>query len=140
MTISSILQTIFSFRSGSTTVLASLFYLAIFVSLYRTQSGPQIPSVDRQHTLGFSVDQAYRDLHLVGSYAICDPSYISYLFLIGCRTTSSLQFAPKRCCTPFPATKGTRHSKRTRLCPCRRRHSDQCGVFGRFTSCILSRE
>ncbi|KAI9445618.1 hypothetical protein BJY52DRAFT_1315924 [Lactarius psammicola] len=65
MTISSILQTIFSFRTGSTTVLASLFYLAIFVSLYRTQSGPQVPSIDRQHALGISVDQAYRDLHLV---------------------------------------------------------------------------
>ncbi|KAI9441833.1 hypothetical protein H4582DRAFT_1420677 [Lactarius indigo] len=65
MTISSILQTIFSFRTGSTTVLASLFYLAVFVSLYATQSGPRVPSVDRQHALGLSVDQAYRDLHLV---------------------------------------------------------------------------
>lgn len=65
MTISSILQTIFSFRTGSTTVLASLFYLAVFVSLYITQSGPQVPGVDRQHALGLSVDQAYRDLHLV---------------------------------------------------------------------------
>ncbi|KAH9018783.1 hypothetical protein EDB83DRAFT_2528347 [Lactarius deliciosus] len=58
-------QTIFSFRTGPTTVLASLFYLAVFVSLYTTQSGPRVPSVDRQHTLDLSVDQAYRDLHLV---------------------------------------------------------------------------
>ncbi|KAH8981758.1 hypothetical protein EDB86DRAFT_416246 [Lactarius hatsudake] len=65
MTISSILQTIFSFRTGSTTVLASLFYLAVFVSLYITQSGPHVPGVDRQRALGLSVDQAYRDLHLV---------------------------------------------------------------------------
>jgi hypothetical protein len=66
MTISSTLQPIFSFRTGSTTVLAFLFYLAVFVSLYITQSGPQVPSVDRQLTLGLSVDQAFRDLHLVG--------------------------------------------------------------------------
>lgn len=65
MTISSTLQSIFSFRTGSTTTLASLFYLAVFVSLYITQFGPRIPSVDRQHTLGLSVDQAFRDLHLV---------------------------------------------------------------------------
>ncbi|KAN0137858.1 hypothetical protein V8E53_004342 [Lactarius tabidus] len=67
MTISSTLQTIFSFRTGSTTVLASLFYLAVYVSLYITQSGPQVPSVDRQLTLGLSVDQAFRDLHLVAA-------------------------------------------------------------------------
>jgi hypothetical protein len=119
MNISSILQTVFSFRTGSTTVLASLFYLAIFVSLYITQSGPQVPSVDRQHTLGLSVDQAYRDLRLVSSCTICNSLSNSYLFLIGCGTTSSLQFAPKRLCTPFPATEITRYSKRTRLCPCR---------------------
>lgn len=65
MTVSSTLQTVFSFRTGSTTVLASLFYLTIFVSLYITQSGPQVPGVDRQHTLGLSVDQAYRDLQQV---------------------------------------------------------------------------
>ncbi len=69
MTISSILQSIFSFRTGSTTVLASLFYLAVFCSLYVTQYGPRVPSVDKQHTLGISVDQAYRDLHLVGPYS-----------------------------------------------------------------------
>ncbi|KAH9018391.1 hypothetical protein EDB85DRAFT_1873820 [Lactarius pseudohatsudake] len=65
MIISSSLQPIFSFRTGPTTVLASLFYLAVFVSLYTIQSGPRVPSVDRQHTLDLSVDQAYRDLHLV---------------------------------------------------------------------------
>ncbi|KAF8262682.1 hypothetical protein EI94DRAFT_663412 [Lactarius quietus] len=67
MTISSTLQSIFSFRTGSTTVLASFFYLAVFVSLYITQSGPQVPSVDRQYSLGLSVNEAYRDLHLVAA-------------------------------------------------------------------------
>ena len=78
MTISSTLQSIFSFRTGSTTVLASLFYFAVFVSLYITQSGPQVPSVDRQLTLGLSVDQAFRDLHLVGfmCHAILNSSSI----------------------------------------------------------------
>ena len=66
MTLSSTLQKFFSFRTGSTTVLASLFYLTVFVSLYITQYGPQVPSVDRQRTFDLSVDQAYRDLHLVG--------------------------------------------------------------------------
>ena len=90
MTIASTLQTLFSFRTGSTTVLASLFYLAVFVSVYITQYGPQVPSVDRQHTLGLSVNEAYRDLHMVGFCALCDYSFISYLFLTACGTSSSL--------------------------------------------------
>jgi hypothetical protein len=62
---STILQPIFSFRTPSTTALASLFYLAIFTSLYVTQYGPSVPGLQNQHALGMSVERAYRDLHSV---------------------------------------------------------------------------
>jgi hypothetical protein len=69
---SSTLHSIFSLRTGSTTVLASLFYLAIFTSLYVTQNGPSVPSGQAQHALGLNVERAYRDLHVVSvpSYAV----------------------------------------------------------------------
>ncbi|KAH9959052.1 hypothetical protein BC827DRAFT_1215483 [Russula dissimulans] len=62
---SSVLHSIFSFRTGSTTVLASLFYFAIFISLYITQSGPPLPTVETQQALGLNLEHAYRDLHLI---------------------------------------------------------------------------
>ncbi|KAH9990656.1 hypothetical protein BJV74DRAFT_421616 [Russula compacta] len=65
MSTSSVLHSIFSFRTGSTTVLASLFYLAIFISLYITQYGPSVPAIERQHALGLDLPQAFRDLHLI---------------------------------------------------------------------------
>ncbi|KAI0301738.1 hypothetical protein B0F90DRAFT_1936153 [Multifurca ochricompacta] len=64
-TLSSILQSLFSFRTGSTTVFAVLFYFAVFLSLYLTQYGPQVPSLERQHAFGLSVESAYRDLHRI---------------------------------------------------------------------------
>ena len=59
------IQAFFSFRTVSTTAVASLFYLAIFTSLYVTQYGPSVPSLQSQYALGLSVEHAYRDLHLV---------------------------------------------------------------------------
>jgi len=113
----SILHSILSFHTGSTTILASLFYLVIFISLYRTQNGPSVPSIQKQHALGLDVDHAYRDLHLVSllpSHAV----YSAYRVLILDRRASSpLQFSSKRRRARFLAGATTRNSKRTRFYP-----------------------
>ena len=58
-------SSIFSFHTGPTTVLASLLYLAIFTSVYITQYGPSVPSLQRRPALGFNLGHAYQDLHRV---------------------------------------------------------------------------
>ncbi|KAI0264235.1 hypothetical protein BC834DRAFT_884353 [Gloeopeniophorella convolvens] len=65
MSFLSILQAIFSFRTGSTTVLASLLYLGLFVSVYITQLGQPVPSTDAQRALGLDLERAYQDLHVI---------------------------------------------------------------------------
>jgi hypothetical protein len=66
----------FSFRTSSATAFVSLFYLAIFTSLYLTQDGPSLPSLQRQNVLGLSVEHAYRDLHLLSSQAMSFPTFL----------------------------------------------------------------
>jgi hypothetical protein len=66
MAISSSLQSVFAFRTISTTVFASLFYLSVFFSIYITQYAPSVPAIAKQQALGLNFERAYRDLHLVG--------------------------------------------------------------------------
>jgi hypothetical protein len=69
-------MSIFSFRTSVATAFVSIFYLAIFTSLYLTQYGPSLPTLQRQDTLGLSVEHAYRDLHLLSSQAISFPTFL----------------------------------------------------------------
>ncbi|KAI9507743.1 hypothetical protein F5148DRAFT_1284822 [Russula earlei] len=62
---SSVLRSVFSFRTGSTTVFASLFYLAVFTALITFQSAPSVPAITTQHALGLNLERAYRDLYLI---------------------------------------------------------------------------
>ncbi|KAH9961137.1 hypothetical protein BGW80DRAFT_1463970 [Lactifluus volemus] len=48
-------MSIFSFRTGSATAFVSFFYLAIFTSLYLTQYGPSLPTLQKQNELGMSI-------------------------------------------------------------------------------------
>ena len=125
----SILHSIFSFRTSSTTTLASLFYFVIFISLYRTQNGPSVPSVQKQHALGLDVEHAYRDLHLVSlpSRAVCS----TYRGLILDRRASSpLQFPSKRYRARFLARTTARNSERTRFYPRRGWCPHERGIRG----------
>jgi hypothetical protein len=112
----STLLSILSFRTGSTTILVSLFYLVIFISLYRTQNGPSVPSIQKQHALGLDVEHAIRDLHQVclPSHALCSTYRVPFLDR---RASPPLQFPSKRRRTQLFARTTTRNSKRTRFCP-----------------------
>lgn len=125
---SSTLHSMFSFRTCSTTVLASLFYLAIFTSLYVTQNGPSVPSRQKQHALGLNVEQAYRDLHVVSV-----PSYTvrnAHILPVDRRKSSSLQFASKRYHPRFLVGTSTSHSKRLRFHPRRGRRPYERRIRG----------
>jgi hypothetical protein len=65
MAIPSYLQSVFAFRTISTTIFASFFYLSVFISIYITQYAPSVPAIAKQQALGLNFERAYRDLHLV---------------------------------------------------------------------------
>ncbi|KAI0311189.1 hypothetical protein OF83DRAFT_1069216 [Amylostereum chailletii] len=62
-----VLHSVFSFRTRSVTVLAVLFYLAIFVSLYVTDLLAPVPGTEKQAALGLDLEEAYRDLHVIAA-------------------------------------------------------------------------
>src|SRR5712672_3403675 len=94
---SSVLHSLFSFRTGSATAFASLFYFAIFTSLYITQSGPPLPTVETQRALGLNLEHAYKDLHLVSSLTrhVYVTFVISPSFQIDRKASSPLQLSSK---------------------------------------------
>ncbi|KAG7452279.1 uncharacterized protein BT62DRAFT_960318 [Guyanagaster necrorhizus] len=61
MTLVQKISSVFAFRTLPTTVLASLIYLAIFISLLVTDGLPAVP----KNRKGLDLDQAYLDLHKI---------------------------------------------------------------------------
>ncbi len=59
MTLVQKISSVFAFRTLPTTVLASLIYLAIFISVLVTDDLPAVP----KNRKGLDLDQAYSDLH-----------------------------------------------------------------------------
>lgn len=64
MTLVQKISSVFAFRTLPTTVLASLIYLAIFISVLVTDDLPAVP----KNRKGLDLDQAYSDLHKVIIY------------------------------------------------------------------------
>ena len=71
MSLSSSLRAVFCFRTFPTTFLIVLIYLTTFLSLYFADQLASVPGIAKQHAYGLSLDEAYRDLHLVSAIFVC---------------------------------------------------------------------